>query len=59
MIRKTLILIALLAAMPALATPPDVISLHDRIFGISATHIYILRDINDNLGLNNPSVTDT
>lgn len=59
MIRKTLILIILLSGLPALATPPDVMSLRDRIFGISATHVYILRDINDNLGLHNPGMTDT
>ncbi|MDN3646623.1 hypothetical protein QWY75_10475 [Pontixanthobacter aestiaquae] len=36
--------------VPAAATPPDVITIEDRLFGISATHAFLLREASDNLG---------
>ncbi len=35
---------------PAAATPPDVIAIEDSLFGISATHAFVLRQTSDNLG---------
>ncbi len=48
-----------LLGLPALATPPDAISISDRIFGVNATHVFILRHVNDNLGLNILGMNDT
>ena len=36
---------------PARATPPESLSLMDRVIGISATQVFILREVSDNLGL--------
>lgn len=44
-------LIFLLWAGAAQATPPDMISLYDRMIGYSDTQLFILRETADNLGL--------
>ena len=44
-------LIFLLWATTAQATPPDNISLYDRVIGYSDTRLFILRETRDNLGL--------
>ena len=49
----------MLIAAPATATPPDAVSLYDRIFGVSETHVFILRQMNDNLGLHIRGMNDT
>lgn len=36
---------------PARATPPESLSLTDRVIGVSATQVFILREVSDNLGL--------
>ncbi len=41
----------LLWATTAQATPPDMISLYDRVIGYSDTRLFILRETEDNLGL--------
>lgn len=43
-------LIFLLWATAAQATPPDMISLYDRVIGSSTTQLFILRETSDNLG---------
>ncbi|MEP2735536.1 MAG: hypothetical protein ABJP34_04485 [Erythrobacter sp.] len=37
-------------AAPASATPPDAMDVSDELFGISETHLYLLRHTDDNLG---------
>lgn len=48
---KKLILLLWAVASTAYATPPDMISLYDRVIGYSDTQLFILRKTNDNLGL--------
>ncbi|MCK0129502.1 hypothetical protein [Erythrobacter sp. F6033] len=42
---------AAIISAPASATPPDVIDIHERPFGVSDTHLFVLRSSSDNLGL--------
>ncbi|MBV7258846.1 hypothetical protein [Erythrobacter crassostreae] len=42
---------AMITAAPAHATPPDVIDIHEWPFGVSNTHLFVVRTSNDNLGL--------
>ncbi|MGL4235613.1 hypothetical protein [Tabrizicola sp.] len=42
--------LVLASALPATATPPDVIDVHDELFGVSPSHIFLLRSALDNLG---------
>ncbi|MCF6273775.1 MAG: hypothetical protein L3J37_11420 [Rhodobacteraceae bacterium] len=56
--RLSAILILVALALPARATPPDVISLHDQVIGANDTHVFILRETNDNLGLYNYGMHD-
>ena len=51
MIRALTLALALLAGM-AHATPPRVTMSEDRILAATQTHLYVLRDISDNLGSN-------
>jgi hypothetical protein len=48
---KKLILILWAIATAAHATPPDLISLSDRVLGFSDTQVFILRETSDNLGM--------
>jgi len=48
---KKLIFLLWAIASTALATPPEMISLYDRVIGYSDTQVFILRETNDNLGL--------
>ncbi len=43
--------LTLSVSLPASATPPDIINVHDDIFGISEAHVFVLRTTSDNLGL--------
>lgn len=45
-----ILILALCTYAPARATPPDMISLSDTIFGVSDTHLFVLRETQDNLG---------
>jgi hypothetical protein len=40
-----------LGAFPAFATPPDIVSVRDELFGLSDSHLFVLRTTSDNLGL--------
>lgn len=44
------IFIALLAS-PTYATPPETLTLHDKVIGVSETQLFILRETRDNLGM--------
>jgi len=48
---KKLIFLLWAFASTALATPPDSISLTDRVIGYSKTQVFILREVGTNLGL--------
>lgn len=48
--RHFVLILAMLAAFPARATPPDMISLHDRVIGYNESQVFILRETSDNLG---------
>ena len=50
MIRLACFFFALLIAAPALATPPRMTMSEDRLMAATQTHLYVLRDITDNLG---------
>lgn len=41
----------LITPVSAAATPPDVIDVTDELFGISQTHVFVLRHTDDNLGM--------
>lgn len=47
-----------MAALPARATPPDVLTLHDTLFGVSDTHVFLLRTTEDNMGRYIPGLSD-
>lgn len=54
MIRRAAFALALACTAPAVqATPPDVIQVQDELFGVSDTHVFVLRSGLDNLGLHN------
>lgn len=59
--RQTLAIAALMlaSALPATATPPDVIDVRDEVFGISPSHLFLLRRTEDNLGLYVADHSDT
>lgn len=42
--------LALAFTAPAHATPPDALDVSDELFGISKTHLFVLRHTDDNLG---------
>ncbi len=48
---KKLIFLLWAFASTALATPPESISLTDRVIGYSKTQVFILREVSANLGL--------
>ncbi len=48
---KRLLFALLVFAHPALATPPDFVSINDRVFGVDMTRLWILREMRDNLGM--------
>lgn len=43
--------VLMLAAAPALATPPDMLELRDTLFGVSAERVFVLRMTRDNYGV--------
>ena len=43
--------LALLIVAPAAATPPDIVDLHDELFGIGLEEVLVLRTVTDNMGL--------
>ena len=45
------LLSATILCSPAHATPPDVIDIREQPFGLSETHLFVLRSSSDNLGL--------
>lgn len=51
--------LALAAPNPALATPPDIIDIVETPFGLSETHLFVLRSSSDNLGLYDSMRTET
>jgi hypothetical protein len=61
LVQKMMVLAVLCAgsALPAKATPPDVINVRDEVFGISASHLFVLRSTEDNLGLYTADRSDT
>jgi hypothetical protein len=42
--------LSLILTTPAQATPPDAMDVSDELFGISETHLFLLRHTDDNLG---------
>ncbi len=52
-----LVLLMLLPGM-AFATPPQVVSTLEELVGINATHVFLLRSVNDNLGSHHDELTD-
>ncbi len=60
-ISRTILLALTIAlpALPAVATPPDIIEVRDEIFGISASYVFLLRSTRDNLGLYTSDRSDT
>ena len=51
--------LAMLLATPAAATPPQVVTATDTAFGITATHLFVLRRVTDNRGLYTTTATQT
>ncbi len=51
--------LALSAPNPAFATPPDIIDIVETPFGLSETHLFVLRSSSDNLGLYDSMRTET
>ncbi len=51
--------VLLIAALPARATPPDMIYIDETLFGVNDTHVFFLRTVNNNLGLHMYGMTDT
>jgi hypothetical protein len=45
------LVLVVVTALPAAATPPDAINLRDEVFGISSSHLFLLRTVDDNLGV--------
>ncbi len=48
----------MLAAGPALATPPQVVEMQETVLGLDADHLYVLRVTEDNMGLHTASQKD-
>lgn len=55
---RALILICLLLPTMVFATPPQIVGVREALFGISDTHLFVLRTTRDNLGLHQPTQTD-
>ncbi len=53
------IFVVVSTTLPAAATPPDVINLRNELFGISTSHVFVLRSTQDNLGLHIADRSDT
>lgn len=48
----------LLISTRAFATPPDIITIRDELFGMSETHVFIMRTTSDNHGLHETGSND-
>ncbi|TKW67751.1 MAG: hypothetical protein DI616_05415 [Paracoccus denitrificans] len=60
MIPRAALALALACAAPAAqATPPDQIHVFDELFGVSDTHVFVLRRSRDNLGLHDAEMRNT
>lgn len=56
-IRLSVVLMVSLAGI-ARATPPQVVSVDDVLFGMSDTHVFLLRSLEDNMGFHGVTQTD-
>jgi len=54
----TLLFSLILSTTPAMAAPLQVVSVNEEIYGISGSHIYVLRTLTDNLGHHRQEQTD-
>lgn len=52
------LLYALMFALPAQASPPDILGISDRVIGASQSQLFVLREADNNLGLNFYGLTD-
>ncbi|MGL5010300.1 MAG: hypothetical protein ACRC6I_10480 [Paracoccaceae bacterium] len=60
MLRTGMIVVMLVACLAGMAraTPPQVVSVTDSLFGLSQTHIFLLRNLEDNMGRYGMAQTD-